>query len=137
METQKTLNSQSSLQKEITDLEESDSLTSDYTAMLIKAIWHWHRNIYQWNRTESPEINSHTYGHPIYDRGKNIQLLPLFILKDTRLIFCLGKTFLPSPVSSSVTQSSDSLRPHEPQHTRPPCPSPTPRVHPNPCPLSQ
>ena len=26
---------------------------------------------------------------------------------------------------------SDSSRPHEPQHTRPPCPSPTPRVHPN------
>ena len=25
---------------------------------------------------------------------------------------------------------------HEPQHARPPCPSPTPRVHPNPCPLS-
>ena len=32
---------------------------------------------------------------------------------------------------------SDSLRPHELQHARPPCPSPTPRVHPNPCPLSQ
>ena len=32
---------------------------------------------------------------------------------------------------------SDSLRPHEPQHSRPPCPSPTPGVHPNPCPLSQ
>ena len=32
---------------------------------------------------------------------------------------------------------SDSLRPHEPQHTRPPCPSPTPGVHPNQCPLSQ
>ena len=31
----------------------------------------------------------------------------------------------------------DSLQPHESQHTRPPCPSPTPRVHPNPCPLSQ
>ena len=31
---------------------------------------------------------------------------------------------------------SDSLWPHEPQHTRPPCPSPTPGVHPNPCPLS-
>ena len=28
---------------------------------------------------------------------------------------------------------SDSLRPYEPQHARPPCPSPTPRVHPNPC----
>ena len=32
---------------------------------------------------------------------------------------------------------SDSLWPHEPQHTSPLCPSPTPRVHPNPCPLSQ
>ena len=31
---------------------------------------------------------------------------------------------------------SDTLRPHEPQHSRLPCPSPTPRVHPNPCPLS-
>ena len=30
---------------------------------------------------------------------------------------------------------SNSLRPHEPQHARPPCPSPTPGVHPNPRPL--
>ena len=30
---------------------------------------------------------------------------------------------------------SDSLRRHEPQDARPPCPSPTPGVHPNPCPL--
>ena len=32
---------------------------------------------------------------------------------------------------------SDSLRPHELQHARPPCPSPTPRVHSNSRPLSQ
>ena len=32
---------------------------------------------------------------------------------------------------------SNSLQPCEPQHARPPCPSPTPRVHPNPCPSSQ
>ena len=31
---------------------------------------------------------------------------------------------------------SDSLRPHELQHARPPCPSQTPGVHPNSCPLS-
>ena len=31
---------------------------------------------------------------------------------------------------------SSSLRPHGLQHTRPPCPSPTPRVYPNSCPLS-
>ena len=32
---------------------------------------------------------------------------------------------------------SDSLWPHELQHARPPCPSPTPRVHSNSCPSSQ
>ena len=32
---------------------------------------------------------------------------------------------------------SDSLRLHESQHARPPCPSPTPEVYPNSCPLSQ
>ena len=31
---------------------------------------------------------------------------------------------------------SNSLRPHGPQHARPPCPSPTPGVHSNSCPLS-
>ena len=40
---------------------------------------------------------------------------------------------------SSVAQSCPTLcvRPHELQHARPPCPSPTPRVHPNSCPSSQ
>ena len=41
-----------------------------------------------------------------------------------------------SSVQFSCSVVSHSLRPHEPQHTRPPCSSPTPRVHPNPCPLS-
>ena len=38
---------------------------------------------------------------------------------------------------SSVSVMSDSLRPHRLQHARPPCPSPTPRVYSNSCPLSQ
>ena len=38
---------------------------------------------------------------------------------------------------SSVTQSCPTLWPHELQHTRPPCPLPTPRVYPNSCPLSR
>ena len=42
--------------------------------------------------------------------------------------------FLSVQFSHSVVY--DSLQPHQPQHARPPCPSPTPRVHPNPCPLS-
>ena len=41
-----------------------------------------------------------------------------------------------SSVQFSHSDLSNSLRPHEPQHARPPCPSPTPGVHPNPCPLS-
>ena len=41
-----------------------------------------------------------------------------------------------SSVQFSLSVVSDSLRPHELQHARPPCPSPTPRVHPNPCPSS-
>ena len=51
------------------------------------------------------------------------------------------KDFPFPPLSSSVQFScsvmSSSLRPHEPQHARPPCQSPTPGVHPNSCPLSQ
>ena len=39
--------------------------------------------------------------------------------------------------SFSHSVMSDSLWPHEPQHARPPCPSPTARVYANPCPLSQ
>ena len=38
---------------------------------------------------------------------------------------------------SSVGQSCPTLRPHELQHARPPCPSPTPGVHSNSHPLSQ
>ena len=41
------------------------------------------------------------------------------------------------PVQFSRSVVSDSLWPHELQHARPPCPSPTPRVYPNPCSLSQ
>ena len=42
-----------------------------------------------------------------------------------------------SSVHFSHSVLSDSLRPHESQHTRPPCPSPTPGVHPDSCPSSQ
>ena len=42
-----------------------------------------------------------------------------------------------SLVQFSSSVMSKSLPPHEPQHARPPCPSPAARVHPNPCPSSR
>ena len=62
-------------------------------------------------------------------------------------MYCLTKNlynrwvfyFSVSAVSVQFSRSvvSDSLRPHESQHARPPCPSPTLGVHSNSCPLSQ
>ena len=50
---------------------------------------------------------------------------------------CLTCILIPSSVQFSHSVMSDSLWPHWLQHARPPCPSPTPGVYPNSCPLSR
>ena len=48
-----------------------------------------------------------------------------------------GGFFTTEPPVQLSSVASDSFRPHELQHTRPPCPSPTLRVYSNSCPLSR
>ena len=58
-----------------------------------------------------------------------------------RILYHLSHQGSPNWCISSIQFSHSvvfsSLRPHGLQHTRPPCPSPTPRVYPNSCPLSR
>ena len=76
----------------------------------------------------SEEVGAKLNGHPMtISSGES-----LWVSKGVDMRFRSTNS-----VQFSHSVVSDSLRPHEPQHSRPPCPSPTPRVHPNPCPSSR
>ena len=79
------------------------------------------------------EMNYHTF---LYVLSDFISVFLIFKLRiSTWLYFLKNNLHLFIQFSHSVV--SNSLWPHEPQHTRAPCPSPTPGVCPNSCPLSR
>ena len=65
--------------------------------------------------------------------------MSVYVAKMAMLILDCIKSSMASfsSVQFSCSVVSDPLWPHESQHTRPPCPSPTPGLHSNSCPLSQ
>src|SRR5574340_164161 len=70
---------------------------------------------------------SHEIKRPLH-LGRKVMTNPDSILK-SRDIILPTKVRLVSSVQFSRSVVSDSLRPYESQHARPPCPSPTPGVH--------
>ena len=83
--------------------------------------------------------NNNSSVQNIFFTGKCGLLTPLRNLRVSNSSYLNQKWLLRyiSSVQFSRSVVSNFLRPHESQHAMPPCPLPAPRVHPNPCPLSQ
>ena len=91
---------------------------------------HW---VYQQVQRTLPEPKALIF-HSSPPSSKNFLKMAQFLFQPHQ---CQFSTCCFSSVRFSHSVVSDSLRPQELQHARPPCLSPTPRVHPNSCPLSQ
>ena len=77
------------------------------------------------------DTSRHAYSSPLFFSSLSI-FIPCHSLPESSysvflVLKCLSLFFSSVQFSRSVV--SDSSRPHESQHARPPCPSPTPRVH--------
>ena len=73
----------------------------------------------------------------IFSKYPDITCTALTCCLEVGFFNCIKEFWAQSSVQFICSVVSNSLQPHELQQARPPCPSPTPGVHPNPCPLSR
>ena len=86
-------------------------------------------------RLEKDPWSSHSPRAGLFSTIKGLEETPNTTALTLDVLSILTLIISPAQISRSVV--SDSLRPHESQHARPPCPSPTPRLHSDSRPSSQ
>ena len=91
---------------------------------------------YSYSRILFSNKNSTSAWCPILNL-KNIMLIRARYKRSHNVSFLLNEMSQFSSVHFSRSVVSNSLRPHELQHARPPCPSPHPRAYSNSCPMSR
>ena len=94
-------------------------------------------NIVMYSSIDSPSILGKYFGTSSENTNSSVREEDLIIANTCLDREVIPNLRLPESVQFSRSVMSDSLRPHELQHARPPCPSPTPEVHPNPCPSNR
>ena len=103
-----------------------------------KSCWSLVIKFHQTSKSDSLGVLTHLAGSPPWEGWSGAQNF-LHIGRTSSVLWspvCGSPTWF-SSVQFSCSVMSNSLKHHELQHTRPPCPSPTHRVHPNPCPSSR
>ena len=95
-------------------------------------------NFLIWNIFTFLKYGSQLFTHKNrFAQSTSFKRIALFNWKKKKQHPLPKKSVLYFSVQFSHSVMSDSLQPHELQHARPPSPSPTPRVYPNPCPSSR
>ena len=90
------------------------------------------------NNRKSNAVMNYIYVHMyVYINSTQFYILNFYSLIELTDVYYAS--FIVIKISDQISRSvvSNSLRPHESQHARPPSPSPTPRVHSDPRPSSQ